>query len=307
MTGTPIQKNYPDLFTQLYFLSPLILGYTSWFAFAANHIEYSKKYKGQYTAHNTRYLTAKMEPYVYTVTKEECLDLPGKMYTTRYFDMTSKQRKLYNETKESIASELYDSDGNENACIIYKMFTACQEIASGFLNSGSSKIEIDNPRIELLNDIIEETGENKIVIWCKYQNDIESIVTSLSRDRCSLFYGGLNTKQRELELERFKNGESRFFVATQSCGGFGLTLVESAYVIYYNNEFNYATRKQSEDRTYRIGQTRKVQYIDIVCEKSIDYLILQCLEKKVSITNDFKQKLRAVNTKNGLRKLIKEL
>ena len=94
MTGTPIQKNYPDLYSQLYFLSPLILGYNSFYSFAANHIEYSEKYKGKYYAHNTGYLAAKMEPYVYQVTKEECLALPKKMYTSRYFSITEKQSDL---------------------------------------------------------------------------------------------------------------------------------------------------------------------------------------------------------------------
>lgn len=86
-----------------------------------------------------------------------------------------------------------------------------------------------------------------------------------------------------------------------------MTLVESAYVIYYNNEFNYATRLQSEDRTHRIGQSRRVQYIDLVCENSIDRIIMECLEKKGSIASDFKSKLKSVRTKEGLKKLIDSL
>lgn len=309
MTGTPITKNYPDLYSQLYFLSPLILGYNSWYSFAANHIEYSEKYKGMYRAHNTGYLAAKMEPYVYQVTKEECLDLPEKMYTIRYFNMTHKQRNLYEYAKEEILNQMYDLDsfGNTPSYIIYNLFTCLQTVISGYLNIGEKHFETDNPRAELLQSVVEETGEEKIIIWCKYQYDIDQIIKVLGKENCALFYGELSEKERNGNLESFKNRNKRFFVSTQSSGGFGLTLVESAYVIYYDNDFNYATRRQSEDRTHRIGQMRKVQYIDLQCEKSIDEMIDDNLTKKGNITQDFKKKLKSIKTKEGLKELINNM
>jgi SNF2 family DNA or RNA helicase len=309
MTGTPIQKGYPDLYSQLYFLSPLILGYNSWYSFAANHIEYSEKYKGVYRAHNIGYLAAKMEPYVYQVTKTECLDLPDKIYTQRYFTMTRNQKELYEHAKDEILNSIYelDSFGNTPSYIIYNLFTCLQTVLSGYLNMKDEHCITDNPRLDLLIDVIEETAANKIIIWCKYQYDIEQITQKLGLKNCALFYGELSENERNNELDKFRNTDTRFFIATQSCGGFGLTLVESAYVIYYNNSFNYAARQQSEDRTHRIGQTKKVQYVDLICEKSIDEMIDDNLTKKGNIVSDFKNKINQVKTKEGLKKLITSL
>ena len=86
LTGTPISQGVVDLFSQFRFLSPKILGYQSFYSFSANHLEYSERFPGMIVqAHNTEWIAAKIKPYVYQITKEECLDLPKKLYETRYF------------------------------------------------------------------------------------------------------------------------------------------------------------------------------------------------------------------------------
>jgi len=308
LTGTPIQRHYPDLFAQLYFLSPKILGYNSYYSFKANHLEYSEKYPGKLLrAHNTKYLAVKMEPYIYQITQDECLKLPDKIYLQRYFQMSSKQRYLYNETKERILDiDAYDIIPDY---IIYQLFTALQTIISGFLHFEGKEIITDNERIDLFETTIAEIDDNEqIVIWCKYKYDIDQIILKLGRDKCSIYDGDLNEKKRDEELKRFANGETRFFVSIASCGGFGLNeLVCSAYVIYYDTDFNYAVRKQSEDRNMRIGQKRKVTYIDLICERSIDERIQTNLDGKSDVIRDFRAQLKNTKTKEGMKKLLKSL
>ncbi|MDD2627107.1 MAG: SNF2-related protein, partial [Candidatus Methanomethylophilus sp.] len=83
LTGTPLSQGVVDLFAQMRFLSPKILGYGSFYSFAANHLEYSEKFPGMIVrAHNTEWLAAKINPYVYQVRKDECVDLPPKHYST---------------------------------------------------------------------------------------------------------------------------------------------------------------------------------------------------------------------------------
>jgi len=88
LTGTPISQGVEDLFAQMRFLSPKILGYRSFYSFAANHLEYSDKYPGMVVrAHNLEYIAAKIQPYVYQVTKEECLDPAGQaIQLPRFFN-----------------------------------------------------------------------------------------------------------------------------------------------------------------------------------------------------------------------------
>ena len=92
LTGTPLSQGVVDLFAQMKFLSPAILGYHSFYSFAANHLEYSEKYPGKIVrAHHTDHLAAKIQPYVYQVTKDECLDLPDKLHETVYYKLSAEQ------------------------------------------------------------------------------------------------------------------------------------------------------------------------------------------------------------------------
>lgn len=317
LTGTPISQGVVDLFSQMRFLSPKILGYGSFYSFAANHLEYSEKYPGMIVrSHNTQFLAAKIQPYVYQVTKDECLDLPDKLFETRYFSMTSTQRGWYETVKEEILTECLEDDFTSLS--IFRLFTALQQIVCGFLNyrpvrkKAMEHHEFSHDRIATLMDTVTSIPlEEKVIIWAKYIRDVEGITAALSREfgagSIALYHGELNEAKRAGQVERFRNG-ARFFVATPSCGGHGLTLNEAHYVIFYNNGFKYAERLQAEDRNHRIGQARKVTYIDIQCLDSIDDRIAQALYNKGSVVEEFKGEVEKVKSKKGrLKKLIKSL
>lgn len=314
LTGTPLSQGVVDLFSQMRFLSPKILGYRSFYSFANNHLEYSDKYPGLIVrSHNTAYLAAKIKPYVYQVTKAECLDLPSKLYHPLYFSMTSAQRAAYETAKEEILLQI--DDDKFDSFTIFRLFTALQQIACGFWNHTdglTGKEEFSHYRIDTLLEAIHQIpAEEKVIIWAKYQQDIEEIgkalATEYGEDCAALFYGAIGEKHRPAQVERFRNG-SRFFLATQSCGGHGLTLNESHHVIFYNNAFKYSERLQAEDRCHRIGQTKPVTYIDIICSNSIDERIDKALAIKGNIVESFKAEIERVkNNKNRMTELIKGL
>ena len=306
LTGTPLSQGVVDLFAQMRFLSPKILGYRSFYSFAANHLEYSEKYPGLIVrSHNTAYLAAKIKPYVYQVTKEECLDLPDKLYHSEYFSMTREQRSAYEQAKEEILAEL--DDDKVDSYIIFRLFTALQQIVSGFWKRktklGSEFLEFDQNRTSLLMDIIRKIPKNeKIVIWSKFVHDIDKISATLREEygdaSTALFYGKLNEKHRRAEVVRFCES-SKFFVATQSCGGYGLNeLIQSAYAIFYANGFKHSERQQAEARSHRIGQTKPVTYIDIVCLDSIDVRISNALAAKGNVVEQFKSEVDRVKGKS---------
>lgn len=242
LTGTPLSQGVVDLFAQMRFLSSLILGYNSFYSFAANHLEYSEKYPGMIVrAHNTSYLAAKIQPYVYQVTKNECLDLPEKLYETRYFARTDEQYYWYEYAKDEILVDLLDD--RIDSLAIFRLFTALQEIVSGFWNRKVGKgeyefIELDNHRTDTLIDVVGDIPQSeKVIIFAKFQYDIETIKTALELNYgvggVALFTGKTPVKRRNKEVKRFRN-DARFFLTTQSCGGHGLTLNEAHYVIFYN-------------------------------------------------------------------------
>lgn len=292
LTGTPMSQGYQDLFAQMRFLSPKILGYHSFYSFAANHLEYSKDYPGLIIrAHNTDWLAAKINPYVYQITKEEAgLNLPQKLYDSRYFSLTNEQFEAYEQAKYEI---LMNTEDLLDSYVIFQLFTALQQIVSGFQHCGDRTIVYPHSRLKTLAGVIESLPDNeKVVIWCKYRYSVEAIVKALSDDygggAVSQYYGDLTGEERNKELARWRKS-GRFLVATQATGGHGLTLNEAAYSIFYENGFKYSERIQAEDRNHRLGQSRRPTYIDIVSHSKIEDRIHKSLAKKGNVVNDFRR------------------
>jgi len=129
----------------------------------------------------------------------------------------------------------------------------------------------------------------------------------LGAENVAQFYGKISLPHREKSINDFRNGK-RFFLATESCGGHGLTLNDSHYTIFYNNGFKYAERMQAEDRNHRIGQKKPVTYIDIICEDSIDERIENALQNKGSVVQDFKHEIDMIkDKKDNLKEIIRNL
>jgi SNF2 family DNA or RNA helicase len=324
LTGTPISQGVEDLFSQMKFLSPQILGYRSWYTFANNHLEYSEKHIGKIVrAHNTKYLAEKMAPYVYQVTKKECMELPGKKYNIKYFYMTRQQQKIYEFAKNEILFFLEDLDYFE-PYTIFRLFGALQQIASGFWNrriytykGRLSKfdrhkfIKFSDNRLPTLLTILSSIPScDKVIIWAKYRYDIDRIVSKLHEcygaDSVAVFTGSTPQNGRQNEVEKFR-GPARFFVSTQSCGGHGLTLTEAKHVIFFSNSFKYSERLQAEDRCHRFGLDHEVTYWDIL-GPGIDERIWESLSRKENVADSFKREVDAIKEDRAkLKDLIKLL
>ena len=241
------------------------------------------------------------------------MTLPDKLYSTRYFTMTIDQREYYEMAKWELLGSLGDHV-DDNA--IFRLFGVLQQIICGFwhrrVKTGFEFLEFPHRRLQVLADTIEEIPpDEKIIIWAKFRYDIEHIAKMLTKqygaDSFSLMYGDISKRKREIELEKFRK-ESRFLLATQSCGGRSLTLNEAHYHIFYNNGFKWSEREQAEDRSHRRGQEFPVHYIDLYCEESIDYRIWLALTRKESVANAFRREVDAVkDNKIKLRELIKAL
>ena len=323
LTGTPISQGVEDLFSQMKFLSPQILGYRSWYTFANNHLEYSEKYPGMIVrAHNTNQLASKIAPYVYQVTKEECMSLPGKNYKTKSFRMTKEQQEAYNIAKNEILLQI-DLLEEFKPYTIFRLYGVLQQIASGFWNKrvciyGYLSPEDyynfmtfpDNRLPALFNIISQIPAEDKIIIWAKFRYDIDRIISGLREfygsEAVAVFTGSTHQKDRQNEVEKFR-GSARFFISTQSCGGHGLTLTEAKHVIFFSNSFKYSERLQAEDRCHRFGLDHEVTYWDIL-GPGIDERIWESLSRKENVADSFKREVDAIKDDRAkLKDLIKLL
>jgi SNF2 family DNA or RNA helicase len=323
LTGTPFTQGAVDLYAQMKFLSPKILGYASFWSFANNHLEFETK-RGPggrrvrtgriLRSHNSAYLAARVAPYVYQVRKEECLQLPEKLHVYRWCSMTGEQRYRYEQAKREILLEMDYDDWS--AVRIFHLFSTLQGIVCGFWNrtdplTGRQELlRIPHRRIELLEAAIDEIPDGEpVIIWAKYHHCIEEIGAFLTEaygsGQVAQFHGHLSERRRHAELDRWRSG-ARFLVATQAAGGHGLTLNEAAHAVFYADGFKYAERIQAEDRNHRIGQQRRPTYVTLQCSDSIDDRIAKALARKENALQSFQAEVDACRTA-GLKDRVLEM
>jgi SNF2 family DNA or RNA helicase len=234
-------------------------------------------------------LSKLIEPFSYRVLKEDCLDLPEKIFIKREIELTEEQEKLYSTMKQMALATL--NGKLLTAPNVLTQLMRLHQITCGHFKSDDGKVQkLENNRIKELMSILDET-EGKVIIWANYIYDIENIVESIKKEygdnSVVQYYGEVNIDERQKGIERFQDPQSpfRFFIGNPQTGGYGITLTAANTVIYYSNGYDLEKRLQSEDRAHRIGQKKSVTYIDLIAEKTIDEKIVKALRKKIDIAS----------------------
>jgi hypothetical protein len=292
LTGTPMTRGIEDLYAQYNILSPDILGYTTFTAFR-NRYCVMGGFEGREIVGYQREeeLQRKVAPYTFRVTKEECLDLPPKVYMIREFSLTEDQSKMYKELSDELITAIDTGviDVQIGAALLMKL----TQLACGFLmaipeeetglENAKSKVlwrADPNPRIEALMDAINEASDQPTIIWCRFREDILQVTEALrsAGKRFVAYTGGLKPEQQDQLVSDFMGGRADYFVGQVDAGGTGLNLQRATLVIYYSNSRNPESRWQSEDRAHRKGQTSSVTYVDLIAMKTVDKRILEQLK-----------------------------
>ena len=294
LTGSPVTKSPMDLFSQCNFLDERALGYNSYFAFQSRYAVVQKRVMGARSFQEiTGYrrldeLNEKLFEFSTRVLKEECLDLPEKVYIKREVELTDEQAKVYNQMKKLALAQMEGGDLATTESVLTQIMRL-QQICCGFFQPDVGKIQpLKNNRLNELMSITDEL-QGKAIIWASYTHDIQQIADTL-RDRfgpdsVALYYGETPQDKRQEIVERFQdvNNPLRFFVGQPRTGGYGITLTAANTVIYYSNSYDLEIRLQSEDRAHRIGQKNIVTYIDLVSPDTIDEKVLGALRQKINL------------------------
>jgi SNF2 family DNA or RNA helicase len=296
LTGSPVTKSPLDLFTQCEFLNNNALGHTSFWTFQNRYAKMVRKNMGAHSFNqivgyqNLSELNELIEDFSFRVRKEDCLDLPDKVYTKRLVELTPEQRKLYDQLKRN-ALAIIEGEGMISASTILTQLLRLQQVCSGFAKLEDGRmIKVPSNKLTELMSLLEET-DGKAIIWGNFTHDLEIIGEALAKqygpESVELFYGGTPGEERQLIVERFQDKDDplRFFVGQPRTGGYGLTLTEAKTVVYYSNGYDLEVRLQSEDRAHRIGQVNKVTYVDIVADNTSDEKILRALRSKIDISS----------------------
>jgi len=294
LTGSPVTKSPMDLFSQCMFLSPAALNFNSYYAFQNRYAIVQKRTMGTRAFQEiTGYrrlneLNQKLDRFSNRTLKEDCLDLPDKMYIRRDVALTDEQKRLYVQMKKLALAKLENGELATTASVLTQIMRL-QQICCGHLQPDEGEIQpVESNRLKELLEITDEL-QGKAIIWATYTHDIQQIASAL-RDRfgpesVATYFGGTPQDERQDIVERFQDPDNmlRFFVGQPKTGGYGITLTAATTMIYYSNSYDLEIRLQSEDRAHRIGQNNKVTYIDLVSPRTIDEKILKALRNKINL------------------------
>ena len=304
LTGSPVTKSPLDLFKQCEFLKPDLLGFTSYYAFRARYAKLKtanfggKSFQLVIGYKNLDELSKNIKPFSSRILKKDCLDLPPYTYMKRIIQLSAEQKSVYEQMKKQAVAFLRGKSMTTATALVQLM--RLQQITCGHFKDDQGKItQLKNNRVSELLKVLEET-EGKAIIWCHWRHDVENVVKAITTAKDSennLLYGPRSVvtyygdtsdedRQKAIKLIQDPSSDVRFLVGTTQTAGYGLTLTEANTMIYFSNGYDLEKRTQSEARINRIGQKRKMTYIDIICENTIDEKIVKALRKKINIASE---------------------
>ena len=295
MTGSPVTKNPLDLYSQCEFLSPWLLNFQSFYAFRNRYAEmktiHARGRSIQVVNHfkNIGELSDKLKNFSYRVLKEDCLDLPDKIYIKRYVSLTPDQVRLYNQMKTA-ALAILNGKQVTSVTVLTQLMRLHQITCGHFTADDGSTQSVDSNRLNELMSVLDET-EGKAIIWANYQLSVGEIIQRIIKehgeDSYVHYYGLTSQEERQDNIRKFQEDpKCRFLIGTPQTGGYGITLTQANTVIYYSNGYDLEKRLQSEDRAHRIGQKKSVTYVDLIAEKTVDEKIVKALRKKINIASE---------------------
>lgn len=303
LSGTPVQNNAVDLYSQYRFLDPAVYG--------ANFYAFKNRYciMGGYGQHqivgyrNMDELVEKEHSVAYRVTKEECLDLPQQTFINRYVQFTDAEQAIYEQLRKSSFLEL-ETGENVTATTILTMYLRLMQLTGGFLTADESTRpkQVNTAKLDALADIVDDyvvDAGKKLVIFARFRAEIAAIenLLRLRKIQYGSIYGDVPMEERGKIVEDFQtNPDTKVFVAQIQTAGLGITLHAASTAVFYSYDYNYANYAQALARIHRIGQRFPVTYIHLVVDGSIDEKILAALENKEDMAKTVVDSWREVLT-----------
>lgn len=288
LTGTPLENSTLDLWSQMSFVNPGLLGGKSFFK-----KNYQIPIEKQQSEQHTHKLFNIIKPFILRRHKSQVAkDLPEKIENIYYSSMTEDQRQRYEEVKNQyrnqILSHIEDFGVNKSQMILLQGLTKLRQIANHpkliepDYEGDSGKM--DDMLIMMENALAED---HKILIFSQFVKHL-SIVRNIIEERgIDYCYLDGSTKNREEQVERFQNDNKvRLFLISLKAGGLGLNLTEADYVFILDPWWNPAVEAQAIDRAHRIGQTKKVITYKFIMSETVEEKILELQQRKVKLAQD---------------------
>jgi hypothetical protein len=296
---TPICQGVEDLYNQYLFLSELILGYSSYYSFASNHLEFAPGDQRRVVrCHNLEFLTAKIAPYTFQAFTDSAALAPSPDYQVRQIRMTPLQEYFYRKIKADFLDVLDFSKYS-----IFSLFIRLQQVLSGFYKKNDGDcISLDSTRSEALLDYIDEYRDcEKMVIWSKFRYDQKQICSCLAPGECAIVDSSMDYVEREYHLRSFQLGDKRFLLLNLRAGKYNLDLSMADNILFYSNSFSYGDRVRAEKSCLKNSPRDHLTCTDFICRDSLDDWIHRALTRRKHVVEAFQQKFFHLSQKEKIR------
>lgn len=291
MSGTPLQNNTFDIYAQMNFLNPGLLGSMEFF-----RNEFATPIDKFGEPEQKEHLRKLLYPFILRRTKEQVAkDLPEKTETILFCEMDADQRTIYdsyrNIYREKILGTI-DQEGIEKSQLtilqgLMKLRQICDSPA--ILNEEDKypnhSIKLD----ELSREITENIGNHKALIFSQFLGMLSLIKDKLKESNIPFEYfdGSTSAPDREKAIRNFQeNEECRVFLISLKAGGVGLNLTAADYVYIVDPWWNPAVEQQAIDRTHRIGQSKNIFAYRMICVDTIEDKILKLQDRKRALAKE---------------------
>lgn len=315
MSGTPAPNIEWEYFSQMRFLSKTIFG-DNFFKFrniffrlargkqimpgqfmnkAALREMLKTGFKYELDPGKRQGLMDAMRPFVQFVKARECIDLPDEIDEFRVIEMNPEHRSYYNKMKEEYILELkgqtpQDPSTYAVANVALTKLMKLRQITSGFaIDEAGDPIALMtlktsakvNPKLDVLLDLIEECGQEQMIIWCQFHWEINEIRAALADlGGISELHGDVPMDARIDEINNFLEGKTRFLLAHPHSAGHGLTFVNCHLQVFFSLSYSFEEYTQARGRTMRYGQKNNCVYFHLICKNTIDEDVLAILQRK---------------------------
>jgi non-specific serine/threonine protein kinase len=291
MSGTPLQNNTFDIYAQMNFLNPGMLGSVEYFRneFATPIDKFGER-------EHKDHLKKLLFPFILRRTKEQVAkDLPAKTETILFCEMEDEQRNIYdayrNDYRDKILGVIKEQGIDKSQLTILQGLMKLRQICDSpaIMNEKEQMPNVSVKLDELTREITENIGHHKALIFSQFLGMLGLIRQRLTElgVKFEYFDGSTSATDREKAIQSFQNDdEVRIFLISLKAGGVGLNLTAADYVYIVDPWWNPAVEQQAIDRTHRIGQTKNIFAYRMICKDTIEDKILQLQDKKRSLARD---------------------
>ncbi|MCC7029470.1 MAG: SNF2 helicase associated domain-containing protein [Chitinophagaceae bacterium] len=291
LSGTPMQNNTFDIYSQMNFLNPGMLGSKDFFK-----EQFAKPVDKFQDVESKQHLRKLIYPFLLRRTKEQVAqDLPDKTEVTLYCEMGKEQRTIYDMYKNMYRAQILGTIENQGIeksqfAILQGLMKLRQICDSPAILKDETKYENHSAKLdELVREMEENIGDHKVLIFSQFLGMLALIREKLTKSeiRYQYFDGSYTAVQRETAIRDFQdNPECRAFLISLKAGGMGLNLTAADYVYIVDPWWNPAVEQQAIDRTHRIGQTKNIFAYRLICKDTVEEKIMILKDKKNTLVKD---------------------